>query len=443
MSTYSLSLRQNLNRRLTIQEADSNWIYLEQLALSGSGGSGATGPTGPQGIQGDPGPRGATGPQGGGGLAGTQYIFVAADGTPVENALELQAAYDQAKTMSPAADNRIVVITAPGEYALNGPFTMDTQYIDLVSLTGNRDVIFDRADIVGDPFDADPYYGSVSSIGECLMVSADNVFVKGIKGKLRQSPNWDNFLKEGEDYILPIQIGNNLSGLVMENCEGGPFSFGGDISFRNNPIEVSGTFTNCVGGYGSFGVGSGSTANGTFTDCVGGDGSFGGGGTASGTFTNCQGGFGSFGGDGTASGTFTNCVGGDASFGGKGGTASGTFTNCVGGDSSFGSDAASGIFTDCVGGDASFGGGGTASGTFRDCVGGNKSFGYSGTASGTFTNCQGGNGSFGGNGGSPGTLNGFLYFCRKTSGSFQTLTGAGLIRASVDGSNTFIATLDA
>ena len=437
---------------------DNNLTYLEQLAQ-----------------------------QGGGGLAGTQYIFVAADGTPVENALELQAAYDQAKTMSPAADNRITVIAAPGEYALNGLFTMDTQYIDLVSLTGNRDVIFDRADIVGDPFDFDPYYAYyeselVSSIGECMLVSADNVFVKGIKGKLRQSPNWDNSLGEGEDYILPIQIGNNLSGLVMENCEGGILSFGGDITFGNNPIEVSGTFTNCVGGIGSFGYystasgtftdcvggdysfggdggiasgtftdcvgGDGSfgyygTANGTFTNCQGGDGSFGSDGTASGTFTNCQGSFDSFGGYGTASGTFTNCVGGDYSFGVYG-TASGTFTNCVGGDYSFGVySIASGVFTDCVGGDSSFGHYGTASGTFTDCVGGDGSFGYYGTANGTFTNCQGGNGSFGGNDGEPGTLDGFLYFCRKTAGDFQTLTATGLIRASVDGSNTFIATLDA
>lgn len=336
MPTYSLTLRQDLGRRLTITEMDSNFLYLQDLALSGGTGSG------------------------GGGLAGTQYIFVAADGTPVENALELQTAYDQAKTLSPAADNRITVIAAPGEYAFNGPFTMDEEYIDLVSLTGNRDVIFDRADIVGDPLDVDPYYQLVSSIGECLIVSADNVFVKGIKGKLRQSPTLD-MLEGTPDYVLPIQIGDDLSGLVMENCEGGAFSFGGDITLGNNPIEVSGTFTNCVGGVFSFG------------------------------------------GFGVASGDFTNCVGDNFSFG-------------------------------------SFG---TASGTFTNCVGDENSFGGGGIASGTFTNCQGGNNSFGGNGGGSGTLNGFLYFCRKTAGDFQTLTAPGLIRASVDGNNQFIDSLDA
>ena len=119
------------------------------------------------------------------------------------------------------------------------------------------------------------------------------------------------------------------------------------------------------------------------------------------------------------SGTFNNCTGGNYSFGGGGGTASGTFTNCTGG------------------GDA-FGGGGTASGTFTNCTGGDYSFG-GGTASGTFTNCTGGDYSFGGAGG---TLSGQLYYCRLTTGSFQTLAEGGKLRACVDGSDTFIDTLD-
>jgi hypothetical protein len=119
----------------------------------------------------------------------------------------------------------------------------------------------------------------------------------------------------------------------------------------------------------------------------------------SGTFNNCTGGNFAFGGGGTASGTFTNCTGGDGSFGGAGGTASGTFTNCTGGEAAFGGDE--------------------------------------GTASGTFTNCTGGNSAFGGAGG---TLSGQLYYCRLTTGSFQTLAVGGKLRACVDGSDTFIAT---
>jgi len=124
------------------------------------------------------------------------------------------------------------------------------------------------------------------------------------------------------------------------------------------------------------------------------------------------------------SGTFNNCTGGNFAFGGAGGTASGTFTNCTGGGDAFGG-----------------GGGGRASGTFTNCTGGGDAFGGGGggTASGTFTNCTGGNYSFGGAGG---TLSGQLYYCRLTTGSFQTLAEGGKLRACVDGSDTFIATLD-
>ena len=122
------------------------------------------------------------------------------------------------------------------------------------------------------------------------------------------------------------------------------------------------------------------------------------------------------------SGTFNNCTGGNLAFGGAGGTASGTFTSCTGGYNSFG------------------GAGGTASGTFTNCTGEDYSFGGdSGTASGTFTNCTGGDYSFGGAGG---TLSGQLYYCRLTTGSFQTLAEGGKLRVCVDGSDAFIDTLD-
>lgn len=159
-----------------------------------------------------------------------------------------------------------------------------------------------------------------------------------------------------------------------------------------------------------------------FEDCTGGDISFGGEGIASGAFINCTGEYGSFGGEGgTASGTFTNCTtGGEGySFGGVG-TASGTFTNCTGGTNSFaGEGPASGTFTNCTGQDASFGGGG-------------------GTASGTFTNCTGGGFSLGGGGG--GTASGKFYQCRLTSGSgtFQTVTGTGLMRECIDGNDNIV-----
>jgi hypothetical protein len=137
-------------------------------------------------------------------------------------------------------------------------------------------------------------------------------------------------------------------------------------------------------------------------------------------FQNCIGGEGCFGANVNLSGTFIDCVGGIQSFGsGGGGNASGTFTNCIGGDYSFGGseEIASGKFTNCTGGDLSFGGG------------------SNGTASGTFTNCTGGEHAFGGEGG---TLSGKLFYCRLTTGTFSTPTGAGVIRLCIDGSNNVV-----
>jgi hypothetical protein len=277
----------------------------------------------------------------GGGLEGTSYVYVAADGTDVENAAQLQAAYSTAQGMSPSATNRITVIAAPGNYDFGStPFVMDAEYIDLVSLDGNTSIIFNS-----------------NSTGATISITANDVFVKGV-----------NVLTKN------FTIANSLNLLKVEDCKGGYGSFGGEGI-------ASGTFINCTGGTISFG--------------------------------------GSPFGGGTASGTFINCTGGTASFGGAG-TASGTFINCTGGGSQFGNG--------CFGG----GFGGIASGTFSNCVSGSSAFGGgAGTASGIFTNCTGGDFSFG----VFGTLTGKLYYCRLTSGTFETVSGAGITRLCLDGSN--------
>ena len=208
----------------------------------------------------------------GNGLKGTQYVFVAANGTPTENAAELQTAYNEAKTMSPSASNRITVICGNGNYDFSSDFVMDEQYVDLVSLDGNRSVVFNGT-------------GTIS-------ITANDVFVKGVNVGTK------NFTIE-----------DDLTLLKVENCQGGNGSFGGSRT-------ASGTFTDCQGGelsFGGFGI-----ASGTFTDCQGGFGSFGYFGEASGIFTNCQGDFRAFGSLGIASGTFTDCQSGDESFGGNG-----------------------------------------------------------------------------------------------------------------------------
>jgi len=39
MSTYSLTLRQQKGKRLSISEVDNNWLYLKELAEAGGTGS--------------------------------------------------------------------------------------------------------------------------------------------------------------------------------------------------------------------------------------------------------------------------------------------------------------------------------------------------------------------------------------------------------------------
>jgi hypothetical protein len=240
------------------------------------------------------------------GLSGTNFIYVAADGTDTANATALSAAYTTAKTMSPSATNRITIVAAPGYYNFGtSVFTMDTQYIDLVSLDGNRSIVFNA------PLDLSfSEYGSIN-------ITANDVFVKGINVLTKQ-----------------FKTANSLNLLKVENCAGiGDVSFGG--------TDASGTYINCIGGNSSFGGASSST--GTFINCTGGGYSFGGGNLFN-----------------ISSGIYENCVGEGLSFGGGlvGCVASGTYKNCIGGANSFGSNGQiSGIFSNCVGGPGSWVGG--------------------------------------------------------------------------------------
>ena len=144
------------------------------------------------------------------GLGGTQYVFVAANGTDVQNAAELQAAYVTAQGMSPSITNRITVIAAPGNYDFStANFVMSTQYIDLVSLDGNRSIVFNGLNTID--------------------ITADDVFVRGV-----------------DVGTLTFTLANSLNLLRVENCQGGDYSFGGFGT-------ASGVFTNCIGGNLSFG----------------------------------------------------------------------------------------------------------------------------------------------------------------------------------------------
>ena len=240
------------------------------------------------------------------GLSGTNFIYVAADGTDTENATELSTAYTTAKTMSPSATNRITIIASPGNYNFGSTiFELDTAYIDLVSLDGNRSVIF-NAPLVG-PTYPNYWLGSIA-------ISANNVYLKGV-----------DVLTKG------LIFSPNLTSVVIENSKGGSnfISYDPD-NFASNQ-SLSGTFIDCectgIEGFYSFGI-----LSGTFINCKGGNNSFSGYYTIdNAVFENCEGGDYCFQSNKNYnSAVYTNCVSGQGSFQGNGGEIASVCTNCTG-----------------------------------------------------------------------------------------------------------------
>lgn len=299
---------------------------------------------------------------------GTNYILVKAEGTDTENADELLSAYQEAISLTSSSANTITIIASPGYYNFSSStFNMNEEYINLVSLDGNRSVVFNTT--LDDSTFSARTEGSIN-------ITANNVFVKGVDVQTK------NFT-----------IGDDLNQVIIENCKGGNFSFGGVPFTGATELIVSGTYINCEGG----------------------DLSFGGNGEAIGNFTNCVGGEESFGFI-SSSGNFINCQGGDFSFA-FAGVLDGNFENCKGGDLSFGSVAFLVIGSNT-----------------KNCQSGDGSFGFSSfILNSTFENCVGGFGSFGG---SYDTTNeGKFYNCRLTDGTFDTPTLNGFIILGIDGNN--------
>jgi len=233
-------------------------------------------------------------------LSGSNYIFVEANGTPIQNGGYLTSSYNLAKLTNLTGSDRFSVLLGPGYYEFTNDFIIDTEYIDVVSLTGDRDV----------------YITGSSTI----VIGADRVYVRGIDVDTKNFTITGSFLST-----------------IIKNCKGGDESFGGSPTPQQGfPFP----------GY---------TMASTFIDCEGGGRSFAGYGSAYGTFINCIGGGESFG--DYCNGTFKNCVGGDNSFATLGDIEGGTFENCTAGDASFasvGTIKQGSKLIECVGGALSF-----------------------------------------------------------------------------------------
>ena len=148
-------------------------------------------------------------------IEGTNYVFVYGHGTPTENAIELSAAYAKADTMSPSASNRVTVVVAPGKYDFGDDncLLVNRDYIDIVSLTGEADVLL----ISNNDF------GTNMTNAPIIVLNTNSIKIKGIDC--------------GSDTFDLVNAGPNNTYI---DCTGGEGSFGGYGT-------ASGTFVNCIG----------------------------------------------------------------------------------------------------------------------------------------------------------------------------------------------------
>ena len=378
------------------------------------------------------------------GLDSSHVIFVRADKTPAENGTELKAAYTSAKALTPngnplSATNRVTILCNAGNYEFaneaDAP-VFDTDWIDVVSISGERDVIFGLTS------------GNTSNYAVYIQ---SNMICVGIDTKTHRfyvAPGKNSlFVKRCKGGIASFGYGENgvMSG-TYEDCIGGSYSFSSECHGSNA------NYKNCTAGSHSFGYSP--TKNnyhlsGNLENCVAAGHSFGYNVFASGTFVRCRAtaNF-AFGVGEGATGVFTECKAAGRAFGcavgmAKDGTVcSGRFLNCRSeSGNSFGYFAdATGWFINCWGHVESFGRSANASGAFINCQGGSGCFGSmaGGVASGRFEECESWQNSFGGSGGS---LTGQVVRSRinnPANPNFPTPTSGGKIVMSLDGNKNLI-----
>lgn len=330
---------------------------------------------------------------------GERVIILTGNDGSINSSYKLLDAYATAKTMSPTQASPVNILLAPGNWWVHQPLNLDTEYINIMSLTGKNDV-----------------WSNASGWN----IMANNIIINGTSCK-------GGRLRICGDY--PGVIIENYSGYLSGPADSAPINITSTIrncNFGDYRIEatgiasMAGLFENITSSASSmFRLdGPGTSLSGRFVNCnMTGNGCF----VAeniSGTFVNCSGDYNTFVGK-NISGTFNNCRGNSGSFSSNtfDGTITGTFINCIGGQSSFcpsnsGRDN-NGKYYYCTAGSGSFG-----------------SFGTGSTFSGVASHCN-----CTGNGFGSASITGQFYSCSAESG-FSTVTSGTLIGCSIK-SGTF------
>lgn len=297
------------------------------------------------------------------------------------------------------------LIIAPGYYEMDSTFNIDSDNVNITSLSGNPDVfIYNLLPAVNNYSVPTVYVTSnfitITGLSTDLSHLADSPSMPGMYTTVNQNPGI-------------IALGSNLNFLVMKNCRGGGYSFG-EAPQTPVGIVISGTFINCVvNGYYGFGH-SNAIMSGTWIDC-------------------------------------SVASGGGQGFGYNACTLSGTFIRCKSVGYGFGYNGSylTGVFIDCEGTSQEFANTGSSiSGTLYGCRVGGYGFGYNGNITGEFYNCISGDYGFRAN---FNQQNGIFYHCSTgieswgyisaysrlvyctTKGSFPTVTSGGKTIYCVDG----------
>jgi hypothetical protein len=223
-------------------------------------------------------------------LGGENYIFVNANGTPLENGQALRNAYATATAMTPngvakSATNRVIILLAPGYYdfdeASSGDFYVTESFIDLESLSGFADVYFSSIYVISSGTGKNIYLAGINTTKNSYLPTGP--FVLQTTGGVNEFIYIKNCV--GGDYSFGAYCGG-FNG-VIEDCSAGSYSFG--YISDNAPVGINflgvnptnyGVYRNCFAGNSSFlssdaTLGGGEVTNfGTIENCQAGTNSF-------------------------------------------------------------------------------------------------------------------------------------------------------------------------
>jgi len=308
------------------------------------------------------------------------------------------------------------LIIGPGEYNIATPLVIDN-YVSVVSLTGQRDVIISGSDV---------------QVTAGANIEGEIICGLNIKGNR-------------------FKVDSGLDLITFKNIEALS-----DFSFDNNDVpggSLSGTFIDCEGGSYCFASTLGANASGTFIGCKVSGYSFGSdNGITSGRFIDCESTSArSFGSNSQQmGGYFRNCTGKEQDFGYNSIDVNAVFDSCNSGASSFANfvqETNSGTFRNChSSGSSSFGSNpgypsatpNTGGALYYNCTSlglrnfGTSSFDISKTATSTYVGCVSQGMAFGATSAAgAGSVYGKLFNCYLQQANYPS-SGTGKIRNSID-----------